>query len=290
MSDLRIYSSDLMSRCPRQRQLYREGKYEAIAYGALYRGLIAGQAIEDRLTDPEAPSDLVSLVHVAQDSVNQKLEEEGRVLSDAVRPKEIALEVIEMMGYFCARWDEWMIAQDIEIIKAELPVRWGRVMWEFNSHIDLLCRRRGTDDYIIIDWKWTKESPTAVYAKKHLQLRAYRTAVLCGEVCIDGFWTDLGAQTVECYIGWLPGLLPYRRRTTVGDVVYMKGDLRPMEKFMVPTMIDKELSDDDVVVHAQITQRASMLQEKYAPEIPTPEGCVACQSSAWCIDTTGDDE
>ena len=138
MSDLRIYSSDLMSRCPRQRQLFREGKYESIAYGALYRGLIAGQAIEDRLTDPEAPSDLVSLVHVAQDSVNQKLEEEGRVLSDAVRPKEIALEVIEMMGYFCARLDEWMAAQDIEIIKAELPVRWGRVMWEFHGHIDVI--------------------------------------------------------------------------------------------------------------------------------------------------------
>ena len=285
-ASITIKSGDLTTKCPASRLYYRAGKFDAIIPRAMARGLMAGRAIEQILDDPpEDLSQIPSLITVAKDLMLCGMADEGRT-AGSWEPDDIALEITPAMGYFCERVIPWLKENGWKLVGQEVPIRWevGEGV-EFSSHLDALFECEG--DFLILDWKWTKEAPTHRHCDMDLQMRSYRAALMFGEVCIDGFWTPMPMERPPAAaLVWLPGLMPYSRRvkcTIKGEErVFLKGDARPFDK-VIHWCSSPSL--DVPAITNQILLRAKWLASGIAPEIPTPDGCMVCSSKQWCCTT-----
>lgn len=294
---MKIHTSDLSAVCPRQRQLRRQGNYDGIVPKAMFRGLVAGQAIENILNDYQRgiQTDVAGCISVVGEALRQtlrKVEEEGQVPSNFDQT-EVAEDVTTGMGYFVERLYPMFDKDEgrFEIIGNEVPVQLqiGDDLL-FESHLDLLTFDRENQCYHIIDWKWTQEAPSYPYTMMNIQMLCYWLAIQEGQCHFDGFWTELNPPKEwgrpMASLVWLPGLMPYSRRTTVTQdgqkILYFKGDGRPMNKIL-RKCIDQESEISAEYIRNQIVWRARMLNEEgIAPTTPTPTGCLLCSSKAWC--------
>lgn len=290
MDEILIHSGDLTAKCPHARLLQRAGKCEAKIPKAMYRGLVAGRAQElivKRAAEGLAvsPLDAVEITAHATEDTFITLGQEGRILSDSIDPEEMSWEITEVMGYFIetALPELDIIPEDTH---TEVPVRFttksGNV---FESHLDVLVDL-GDNHYHIIDFKWTKSLPWG-YAVRSPQMAAYAHALWDGQIYLDPFWCDVSANLVQTTLLWTPGLMPYKRKTTITvegeQVIKEKGDHRPKKTWFIPCVWTTEhLKSSRDWIHREIDQRADWILKNNAPAIPDAEGCMACSSRDWC--------
>jgi len=293
---MKIHTSDLSAVCPRQRQLRRQGNYDGIVPKAMFRGLVAGQAIENLLNDLNngIETDVAGSIPVVGEAMRQtlrKIEEEGQVPSDFDQ-SDVAEDVTTNIGYFIERlYPMFQSGGRFQIIGNEVPVQLQiEDGLTFESHIDLLAFDMEKDCYHIIDWKWTQDAPAYPYTKMNIQMLSYWLAIQEGQCYLHGFWTDLDQReewnTPLASLVWLPGLMPYSRRTTLTQdgqkILYFKGDQRPMDRIL-RSCIDHDTEVSSEYIRNQIRWRARMLNDEgVAPTTPTATGCLLCSSKAWC--------
>lgn len=291
---LAVYSSDLSAKCPKQRLLARQGLTIPDIPTAMYRGLLSGRAFELILQAgyDTSPEDVPAIVEQAVADTEQTINDEGRVLSPAVKVKDISLSVTEASGYFCERILTRLKAEEWDMVGTEVPIRWeldDNV--DFCSHLDALFRM--TDEqgehWLILDFKWTA-AMTGSYAMRHMQMTAYAHALHNGTITMDGLPCKTGANLIETSLVWTPALLPYKRKTSMqcretGETqVYKKGDQRPMRSLWRNTgfWTPAKFEETEKEVRRQIMHRVQWIESNDAPMIPDPEGCVVCSSKDWC--------
>ncbi len=285
---LEIKSGDLTAKCPASRGYYRAGKFDAIVPKAMARGLMAGKSIELLLDKPEAEmADIPVLVREAEAATMEGIRAEGRVCGKW-EPDVVSQEVLPVIGFFLERVVPWINDKGWKLIGQEVPIRWQiDEQTVFASHLDALFSTEDGAHHLILDWKWTKDAPTYQHCDMDLQMRAYRSGLVQGELYFDGWWTPIHTQSEpKAALIWLPGLLPYTRRTSCtvnGEpVVFLKGDERPFNKVYYSC---SEQPLDIPSVEKQVKMRADWIRSGILPEIPTAEGCMLCSCKQWCSTT-----
>ena len=292
-NSLDIHSSDITEPCLRRVLLRHQNKCEPVAPTALFRGLLAGKALE-RLhfagdVKPEDYPDMWgALVH--------ELSTEGREPSESViRNKEDM--IVQVDTTVCSYRERFMPLFDkCDVIGTELPCRVTFNEINFASHIDLLARDTngvfgyGADRILCIDWKYRAEVPTRAYLSRNFQFAMYWLAILEGSVMTYpafDHWETLGenAQMLWCH---LPYLAPFKRKTTCKDadgnsVVYSKGDERPVNAIFRDVNFKTECIDS---IKRDMTERVEVMRAGYFPKSPEPVRCTTCDSREFC--TRGD--
>lgn len=288
-----IHSSDLTASCMRFVQLRLQGKVHPIATGALFRGLVAGEALrylhERHLHGKsEEPAMFTPIVSEAIDSVRKTLAEEGRKTSEAVDAS--MSETISDIGMFCEnyyrkfrdRFSRWAL------LGCEVPVRWKFAprMPEFASHIDLLLR----DDHgrlVFVDWKLRETAPTWHYLSRNMQFGCYFGCCLEGRFLLnDGLTTEWKHIGEEARGVWLHvnHLAPFGRKTTCEDDngnqrEFAKGDDRPVRM----SWREIEYSHGAIEnIRAELMMRIRMMRKDQFPTNPDPIGCSLCEAESFC--------
>ena len=282
---IEVHSSDLSARCPASAGYRRAGLINVAVPKAMFRGLAAGRAIEIMLEEGTAVDGVPDACTRAVRESDVKVQEEGRFHN--LDLKKVCSELIETLAFFPERAET--AYKDYDLIGQEIPIRWivgfleregEKHTVEFASHLDALYRHKETGQLKIVDWKWTKDSPNWHYSQMNLQMRSYMAAMQRGEFMMNGFYVDMADYfgerlSVEAELFWIPGLMPYKRRTTVTvegvEQVFHKGDHRPITKILhyaQNSRVDQ--------IEKQIMLRAEWIRTGYYPEMPTPDGCMAC--------------
>ena len=243
---IEVHSSDLSARCPASAGYRRAGLINVAVPMAMFRGLSAGRAIEIMLEESTTVDGVPDACTRAVRESDVKVQEEGRFHN--LDLKKVCSELIETLAFFPERAET--AYKDYDLIGQEIPIRWivgfleredEKHTVEFASHLDALYRHKETGQLKIVDWKWTKDSPNWHYSQMNLQMRSYMAAMQRGEFMMNGFYVDMvdyfGERlSVEAELFWIPGLMPYKRRTTVSvegvEQVFHKGDHRPITKIL----------------------------------------------------------
>lgn len=288
-----IHSSDITASCPRYVQLRLKGQVRPAATTALFRGLMAGEAMrilhERHLHGKDEPPLYSAVVQEACDMVRATLVKEGRMLTDAVERNmsEILSDVGEVTeNYrrrFAAKFEKWTL------LGCEVPVRWkfASRMPEFASHIDCLMR----DEHgalVVIDWKYRDQSPTYHYLSRNMQFACYYASCLEGRFLLnDGLsmeWTRFGEEA-RCVWLHLNNLFPFGRATTCEndrgmETQYKKGDERPIRMTWREIEYAPTTSIEDI--RSELMSRARMFQRDVFPMNPDPVGCSLCEAESFC--------
>ena len=288
-----IHSSDITASCPKFVELRLKGKVRPAATTALFRGLVAGEAMrylhERHLHGKDEPALYSALVQEANDSVRKTLAAEGRVLTDAVEKNmsEIMSDIGEVTeNYrtrFASKFQKWTL------LGCEVPVRWKFAprMPEFASHIDCLLRNE-QGQLVVIDWKYRDQSPTYHYLSRNMQFACYYAACLEGRFLLnDGLtteWTHIGEES-RCVWLHLPNLFPFGRATTCEDdrgmeTQFKKGDQRPTRMTWREIEYSRTTAIEDI--RAELMMRVRMYQKDVFPRNPDPVGCSLCEAESFC--------
>jgi len=281
------HSSDLTANCLRAVQLRHLGKVVGTMPGALYRGLLAGEALSI-LHNRKSFDDISSAMQEAIDKVIRQSVDERRPLTQAVKDKqgEIHAEVAEALGHY--RDQVWPMFESSELIGTEVPIRFtldvdGEPM-DFASHLDLMFRD-ATGQCHVWDWKFREQTSAPYsYLSRNLQLGMYFLAVAEGEIGFSNgeFWETLGEMAEVAWID-LPNLFPYSRKTTTKDdagneVTFVKGDRRPINKIVRRINFQPEHLD---TIKAELSLRVRMMRLDMWPTNPS-ESCEYCDSQRFC--------
>ena len=166
---------------------------------------------------------------------------------------------------------------EARVILSEAPftVKIGRV--EFTGTVDQI--RKNPDATLeLIDFKTSSRTPHESALTSSYQLILYSMAMLYGT-----FHTENGeVQFLQLpdYATWyhLRQHIPYKRRTTVGDMVYQKGDAKPGDPRhrvkMTPDMISAFRKD--------VSKIASAIHEEIFPRVASTATCSLCKFSHAC--------
>jgi len=289
-----IHTSDLTASCPKFVQLRLQGKIRPAATGALFRGMVAGEALrylhERVLHDgsADAPSLFTPFVVEAVDSVKKTLASEGRVPTDAVEASmsETISEIGMLTENYFHRFKERFAKS--QFLGCEVPVRWKYAprMPEFASHIDLLIRD-ASGQVVFIDWKLRENAPTHHYLARNMQFACYHAAILEGKLLLsDGLsseWKGIGEQSRGVWLH-VNHLAPFGRKTKCEDDRGMerefnKGEERPLrmswrEVEYAPSAVEE--------IRGALMQRVKMMQKDIFPTNPDPIGCTLCEAESFC--------
>jgi len=281
------HSSDLTANCLRSVLLRHLGKVVGTMPGALYRGLLAGEALSI-LHNRKSFDDISSTMQEAIDKVTRQSVDERRPITQAVKDSigEIHAEIAECLGHYRDRL--WPTFAGCTLIGTEVPVRITLDVdgepQEFASHVDLLFRD-STGQIHLWDWKW-RENTSAPYSylSRNLQLALYFLIVAEGEIGFDGgeYWDSLGEMAEVVWLD-LPNLWPYSRKTTGKDdngteVVFVKGDHRPLSKIVRRVNFQPEHLD---TIKRELELRVRMMRAGHYPTSPS-ESCEFCDSQSFC--------
>ena len=273
--------------------LRHEQKIRPAATTALFRGLLAGRALEfvHRGENYDSMRKGMGLISIA---LSREIEQEGRVLSDSVTKnmESIQDDVLKIVEQYTTRF--MPLFDQCEFIGTELPCRISIDGTNYASHLDLLVRDTnnvfgyGQGRLLCIDWKFRQDAPTKAYLSRNLQFFLYWLTIKEGSVmaypAVDG-WVDYNEapQMIWCH---LPNMKPFGRKTTSKDengnpVVYSKGDERPI------TSIFREVNFlDDLNVISEMKQdmadRVEMMRSGFFPKSPDPVGCQVCEAQDFC--------
>ena len=291
-----FHSGDLTEPCARKVQLWHEGKFVSEMPTAMYRGSVAGKALERLHVSGDWSVDgcTQAMIH-AVGAVQDDLKAEKRTLTEAVitNRQEIHEDVARCVMDYAKRFGKRFAA--CKQIGCELPIRWtmerddGEPIY-FASHLDLLFRDvdgvwgKGEGRLIWWDWKWRQDAPSNEYLVRNHQFILYQLAVLHGQVMIDDdLWIDFG-EWPACAWVHLPYLKPFGRATKAlsdnGDVEhYAKGDTRP-DRAIVRWAIFRRDRQDDMA--GELLERVKMFEAGVFPMTPDPIGCQLCESRQWC--------
>lgn len=289
-----IHSSDLTAGCMRYVQLRLQGKVRPVATGALFRGLVVGEALrylhERVLHDEfaEEPALYTPLVNEAIDSVRKTLKEEGRETTPAVEESmpETISDIARFMECYYRKFRQKFLK--CEFLGCEVPVRWKYAPRypEFASHIDLLMR----DDagrLVFVDWKLRETAPTRHYLSRNMQFGCYFGCCLEGKFLLsDGLsseWRHIGEEARGVWLH-VNHLLPFGRKTRCEDdrgieTDFAKGDERPTrmswrEVEYTPGAIEN--------IRSELMMRIRMMRKDQFPTNPDPVGCSLCEAEAFC--------
>ena len=284
-----IHTSDLCDPCMHRVQLRLEGKIVPSVATAMSRGLLVHQMLqlmhERDEWDPEV---------IIKDAVGEMLngiEDEQRSLTTAASDKldSTLSDSIRLGELYADRFRERF--QKCKLIGCELPVSWDvdPSLPRFASHIDLMVRDQdgvfgqGPNALLLFDWKTSKESPTAGYLGRHLQLICYWASVRFGRVMIEDTWVPMGEFPRTVYVH-IPSLKPYYN-TAVGKddrgekKTYRRGDMRPDRSVLRFPEFRPDRADDAV---EHIKSRMAMIEGGVFPKTVTETGCHICEARDWC--------
>lgn len=277
-----FHTSELTANCLRSVYHRHKGETESSMTTALYRGLLAGAALEflhgkhlDRNLCMTAVNQAAAKVeHVAQD--------ENRPLSDSVTANlaDIHAEVFKVCEFYCGRFADPFAK--CRIIGTELPIRCdidvdGEAI-HFASHLDLLFRHPDSS-LVFDDFKWREETPTAQYLARNLQFAMYAYALRFGEVQTpDGEWVSFAIWPIGRWIH-LPGLKPYARN----GPDYKAGEHRDIDKIIRTVPFD---DSSEAPILNEFAQRVRMARANFWPTNPDPVGCHICDSRMFCTQFT----
>lgn len=288
-----IHSSELTASCMRYVQLRLEGKTRPAATGALFRGLVVGEAMrilhEQYLHGKQQILLYAPVVVEAAGIVRKTLESEGRMLTPAVEQSmhdiiddivSICTEYVERLG---PRFEKWTL------LGCEVPVRWKYAprMPEFASHVDAMFRDEH-GNMVIIDWKLRETAPTYAYLARNMQLACYYACALEGKFLLsDGLSTEWKGFGEEARCVWvhLNHLQKFGRKTKCEDdrgmeVEFNKGDSRPIRM----TWREIEYANTSAVedIRAELMTKARMIKKDIFPTNPDPVGCSLCEAESFC--------
>lgn len=268
-----IHSSDLTAACPRAVELRLDGKAIGEYTTALFRGQLAGVALEI-LHGQGLKGSVKGVVCVeATTRVLDMAADENRPPSDAVMREleAIQAEVTGALTLYVGRFRDYFA--QCKIIGCEVPVSWESDGLQFASHLDLLFREPNGDLYVW-DWKWRDQSPMFAYLSRNMQLAMYALCCRDGQVRVGGEWVRLNQWPVAAWVH-LPNLEPYKR---AGEG-YRKGDARPLDKIVREVRYDD--SSRDTIIR-EVMLRKAMMDAGHFPAIPDPVGCHLCDCAAHC--------
>ena len=269
--------------------LRHQGKSEPVAPTALFRGLLAGKALEKlHFSGDVADHDYETI----WSSLVAELATEGREPSESVASNRDTIlgQVTTVVEAYKSRL--MPLFDKCDVIGTELPCRLTIGEVNYASHVDLLVR--DTDDVfgygrgrvLCIDWKYREEVPTRAYLSRNLQFDMYWLAILEGSVMtFPAFdqWESLGenAQMLWCH---LPYLAPFKRKTTCKDasgnaVTFFKGDDRPINNILRDVNFKTECIDS---IKADMTERVEVMRAGYFPKSPEPVRCTTCDVREFC--------
>jgi hypothetical protein len=289
-----IHSSDLTAGCMRYVQLRLQGKVKPVATGALFRGLVAGEALrylhERVLHDASAsdPALFTPFVTEAIDSVRKTLKDEGRQISEATEAS--MSDTASDIAMFCENYHRKLKARfaRCQFLGCEVPVRWKFAprMPEFASHIDLLLRDEA-GRLVFLDWKLRETAPTWHYLSRNMQFGCYFGCCLEGKFLLnDGLsteWKHIGEESRGVWLH-VNHLAPFGRKTTCEDDrgierEFVKGDDRPMRM----AWREVEYSPGAVEnIRAELMMRVKMMKKDQFPTNPDPVGCSLCEAESFC--------
>ena len=288
-----IHSSELTGHCLRQTYHRLKGEVSGEATTALYRGLVAGRAIE-LLHNHDFVSDPSELTIEAASDVQKNLLEENRALSESVERNrgDILSEVTISVELYRDRMSPMF--GETKLIGCELPCRLTLPFGEFASHMDLVVRDTGNvfgfghDRLIVFDWKWRVDVPSPQYLARNMQFALYYLMTKKGSIRVtenrgDFDWIEFGEDAV---LGWvhLPNLAPYKRKTVTKDDKgeereYFKGDLRPNNSIFKFVQYDKKQEEEIV---NELAMRKKMIESDIFPLNPDPVSCRICDAEPFC--------
>ena len=284
-----IHTTDLTEPCLRKVLLRHQEKSEPVAPTALFRGLLAGKALEKLHFSGDVEE---CDYEVIWPELVAELASEGREPSESVitNRESIIGQVDTVVQTYKSRL--MPLFDKCDVIGTELPCRLKIGEINFASHVDLLVR--DTDDVfgygrgriLCIDWKFREEVPTRAYLSRNLQFAMYWLAILEGSVMtFPAFdqWEELNenAQMLWCH---LPYLAPFKRKTTCKDadgnpVTYFKGDDRPINNILRDVNFKTECIDS---IKRDMTERVEVMRAGYFPKSPEPVRCTTCDVREFC--------
>ena len=285
------HTSELTNPCLRSVKLKLDGKLQGRCTSALYSGLLFHEVATrlHRLPDGLDLSlpQLTLTVAESSTAVMLGVQNENRPVSDAVNANrgDLVAEVIAWAIGYCNRFREFF--RTCKIIGTELPCRMtidvdGEPA-EFASHLDLLFRDQH-GNLRLWDWKTGEDSPTFAYLSRNMQFGMYDQVLKSGSVKIGDDWVEFGEPATLFWVQ-VRDLMPYSKKTTVGDTTYVKGDLRPDTAILRPIQIA-----NDQAVLDEFALRVRMSRADIWPANPDKIGCSLCESQRWCqtfTDTNG---
>lgn len=292
-----IHSSELTASCMRKVYHRSVGEISGEATTALYRGLVAGRAME-LLHLGGFDQDPSEVTIAAAADTQKQLNEENRALSDAVENNraDILAEVTVAVVLYCDRFSAKF--EQCDLIGAELPARYsldfGGVKKEFASHFDLMVRDRnnvfgyGAGRLIVFDWKWREASPSHQYLARNMQFALYYLMVAEGSVGVNVEageigWVDFTEPPVLIWFH-LPALKPYSRRTISKNDLgeeqeFVKGDLKPTRSILHPVLYEPSQVPR---IKQELAMRVNMIENDIFPLNPDPVSCRICDAEAFC--------
>jgi len=168
--------------------------------------------------------------------------------------------------------------RDTRVILSEAPftVKVGRVI--FTGTVDQI--RENPDGSIeLLDYKSSQRVPPEVALASSYQLILYSLAMLYGT--FHTAHEDVSFMRLPDHATWyhLRNHIPYKRKTTVGDRVFLKGDEKPGDPrhriSITPDMIAAFRKDVGKVARA--------INEGIFPRIASTANCSLCKFSKACI-------
>lgn len=292
-----IHSSELTASCMRKIYHRSMGEISGEATTALYRGLVAGRAME--LLHQDGFDQDPSHVTIAAAADTQKqLAAENRILSDAVEnnQQDVLAQVTEAVVLYQDRFGGKF--EKCEFIGAEVPARYtldyGGVKKEFASHFDLMVRDtenvfgHGSGRLIVFDWKWREATPSHQYLARNMQFALYYLMVLEGSVGVnldagELGWIDFDEPPVLIWFH-LPALMPYKRKTRSKNDLgeeqeFVKGDLKPTRSILHPVLYEPTQVSQ---IKEELAMRVKMIENDFFPLNPDPVSCRICDAEAFC--------
>lgn len=282
MTITEIHTSDLTRPCMRSVQLRHEGKIDAETTGAMFDGLVFGEACAMAHAAGLADDiDHWGIVSIAWQKCHDRCLAEKQPVSRAVGEnaeqtvKDIAALVAEYADRFREHFARWKVIGTEVPIRAAFDVDGEPV--DFASHLDLMFRDH-TGVLNVWDWKLAYEKDASPeFLARQMQLPLYAVGVEVGEVLIGGEWIAMEERPT---VAWIDGasLRTYKRKTTMGDGTVMGlGDRRPLSRIVREVVVR-----NPTAVLAEFAVRVRMQRAGLWPTNPDPVGCRICASRRWC--------
>ena len=288
-----IHSSELTGSCLRKIYHRLNGEVTGATTTALYRGLVAGRAME-LLHQQEFDSDPSEITIEAAADTQKTLASENRILTEAVEQNrgDILAEITGAVHLYQDRFGP--LFKRCSLIGTELPCRITVDGTDYASHLDLMVRDvhnvfgHGKERLLVFDWKWREQLPSYSYLARNMQFALYYLMVKDGSVLVypkagDMGWVEFNESPtlIWCH---LPNLKPYNRKVICKndsgeEQQYVRGDLRPTRSLLHSVTYDDKHCGR---ITDELKTRAKMIKNDIFPLNPDPVSCRICDAEAFC--------
>lgn len=278
---IELHSSDLSADCLKSVELRLNGKVLGEMTTALYRGNLFHAAAESVHQWGDTEATLAEHVNRAHAKVAATAAKENRPLTHSVTTNlaDIQGEVHELLEQYVARVLPFL--NHGTLIGVEVPIRLTLDIdgepQNFASHLDLLYRFP-SNALGFYDWKTQEDAPGFDFLRRSPQMALYSLAIAEGEVLVDGDWVALQQWPIGHWIH-VNYLKVYKRKTTIGDEVFNKGDTRDINKIVIETGITE--AGRQAIID-ELTTRVRMFRAGLYPTNPGEQRCRFCESRTFC--------